>query len=484
MLDRTLQVSTLLAIVGLGVYVSRAMAPVLDLSSRFDALATGVDARLKALEVEERARSVPTTGDDATLGETLSDDTTPGALLALNRSGEWSVAATLAEDMLASAAGDLVPNDRAQVIASLAYSRMRLGNDGGARSALEDFEALVDGGSPGLPPGHWLRKLAAGVRDELNADTALPPQPKDDFWRVADAAALGMNVEAVEEHRALAEETGADACLVVHRGQIVSEWTSERFERPVHAMSSTKSITNLLVGCAIADGLLEGIDVPVSQFLPEWADADRAGVTLRHLLSHTSGLPKLESESVGFVSDKNAFVRRLVPTSPPDSTFAYSNEGVQLLSPILDAALGEPVQDYAQRRLFEPLGMRDTRLNLDSAGHAWTYADMVTTPRDMARIGLMMLQGGVWEGRRIVPQDWIERSTRAAQPFREDCGLLWWIHADPPGFAALGYLHTDIHVLPALDLVVIRAQSRLQSGADYPDFRSRARSMWSKMVGE
>jgi CubicO group peptidase (beta-lactamase class C family) len=69
-------------------------------------------------------------------------------------------------------------------------------------------------------------------------------------------------------------------------------------------------------------------------------------------------------------------------STDPGTTWVYSNEGVQLLSPILDAAAGEPIQDYAARRLFEPLGMEHTQLKIDSAGHAWTYADMETTPRD------------------------------------------------------------------------------------------------------
>src|SRR5206468_453471 len=108
----------------------------------------------------------------------------------------------------------------------------------------------------------------------------------------------------------------------------------------------------------------------------------------------------------------------------PGTRFEYSNEGVQLLSPLLDRAAGEPIQNYARRRLFEPLGMLDTRLNVDVKGHAWTYADMKTTSRDFARIGLLMLRRGSWKGARIVPEEWIDLSTTPATPLSRDCGLL------------------------------------------------------------
>src|SRR5205823_1919979 len=94
------------------------------------------------------------------------------------------------------------------------------------------------------------------------------------------------------------------------------------------------------------------------------------------------------------------YVMRLVPTYDPGTTWAYSNEGAQLLSPILDQAAGEPIQNYASRRLFEPLGMKSTRLHV-YPDHAWTYADMETTARDFARLGVLMQSkrvAGVKEG--------------------------------------------------------------------------------------
>src|SRR5262249_20590388 len=148
-----------------------------------------------------------------------------------------------------------------------------------------------------------------------------------------------------------------------------------------------KSWTGLLTGMLIADGKIKNVDQPVSEFVPQWADGDKAKVTLRHLLTMTSGLHRRNGrepgpeQSIGFVGDKNSFVIGLPLSAAPGETWAYSNEGAQLLSPILEKAAGMPFQDYARTRLFEPLGMTNTRLHLDEKGHAWTYADAETPLR-------------------------------------------------------------------------------------------------------
>ena len=134
----------------------------------------------------------------------------------------------------------------------------------------------------------------------------------------------------------------------------------------MYTMSSVKSWSGLLTGMLIADGKIKGIDQPASDFLPGWSEGEKAKVTLRHLLTMTSGLKQRlgqgpgPDQSVGFAANKNAFVLGLPLNFPPGERWSYSNEGVQLLSPILEKAAGVPLQDYARTRLFEPLGMTNT----------------------------------------------------------------------------------------------------------------------------
>jgi CubicO group peptidase (beta-lactamase class C family) len=262
----------------------------------------------------------------------------------------------------------------------------------------------------------------------------------------------------------------------------VQEWTSPRYRVPMYAMSTTKSITGLLVGMLIEDGKIESIDEPVCNTIDEWCAGDKAQVTIRHLLSMTSGLARMRTGGVGSVGDKNPYVISLDLTYEPGTRWDYSNEGVQLLSPILDHAAGQPIQDYAHERLFRPLGMMDTRLHTDQAGHAWTHADMETTPRDLARIGLMMLNGGTWRGERIISEEWIEQSTRPSQNLNEEYGLLWWLHDDPKGFAGHGHLDTNLYIFPELETIVVRMQTNPKTGVIEGTYNFKAQALFTNIV--
>lgn len=379
-------------------------------------------------------------------------------VMELGRAGQWREGAAKADEIAESE--QATPRQRAEALAMAAIVYSRLGDDARMQERIKAYQSL-----DALEETHWAAREVAA----LLADRSQPPlAPEDDFWQVADPAELSLDLEALDAYERLCREGGADAFVVVKDGRIVREWYGDGYAPPINAMSSTKSIASLLVGMLVDDGKIRSIDQPVSGFIPSWGEGGRAEVTIRHLLNHTSGLTSVHDRegaiSVGFVSDKNAHVLALAPDAPVGGQFSYSNEGVQLLSPVLDAAAGEPIQDYAARRLFAPLGMRNTRLRLDTAGHAWTYADMITAPRDMARIGLLMLHGGEWDARdgsaprRIVSEAWVKLSTSPGQEFRDDCGLLWWLFDG--GFAAQGYLGTDIHVLPGEGVVAVRAQAK------------------------
>lgn len=320
----------------------------------------------------------------------------------------------------------------------------------------------------------------ASLRAQRAQSTGAPAD--DGFWKTASPREdIELNVAALTSHQALCQRTGADACLVIHHGRIVQEWYSKAYAIPMYAMSSTKSVAGLLTGMLIDDGRIKSADEPVCKFITTWCSGLRAKVTLRHLLSMTSGLPMMNDSSVGFVSDKNAYVLHLVPTSEPGTTWAYSNEGAQLLSPILDRAAGEPIQDYARRRLFEPLGMSSTRLHVHP-NNAWTYADMETTARDFARLGILMLNEGIWNGRQVVSRGWLASSTRPSQSLNSRYGLLWWIDPEIKGYATHGHLDTDVHVVPDLDLVIVRMQSKPVAGVAEGQYEREGLSLVRTMV--
>ncbi|HEX8674265.1 MAG TPA: serine hydrolase domain-containing protein, partial [Longimicrobium sp.] len=354
---------------------------------------------------------------------------------------------------------------RCETYASLAYAAARAGQAETARAAVRGSEERCGG----FPADAWFRRevreVAAGVQPapaQERAPVAVPGSGAG--WKVRDAAAAGLDTAALARHGELCRASGADACLVAYRGQIVQEWYGPEYRYPMPTMSSVKSWTGLLAGLLLADGKLGGLDEPVARWIPEWKAGAEAGVTLRHLLTMTSGLRRrwgrgAGDEMVGATGDKNALVFSLPLDHAPGARWEYSNEGAQLLSPLLERAAGMPLQEYARRRLFAPLGMDSTSLRLDAAGHAWTYADARTTLRDFAKICQLALDGGRWNGVQVVPESWI-RASVAPAPQNPEYGLLWWLGTGPARFGTHGYLDTDCEAFPAWGLVVARMQSR------------------------
>ncbi|MDQ3714041.1 MAG: beta-lactamase family protein [Acidobacteriota bacterium] len=373
----------------------------------------------------------------------------------LNRSGKWERAAQAAQSFL-DAQPEKSLSEQCQARYSLIHAETKLGRTAQAGVNLAAYERKCQ--SAAVP--EWLGREVAKLRAELAPRKPFQPARNDGFWQTGDPAAMRMNVSVLEKHRRLCEESGADACLVIRRGKIVQEFYSARYREPMMAMSSTKSVAGILVGMLIDDGKIKSIDEPVCAYISEWCAGAKGKVTLRHLLSMTSGLPRLFAEGVASTNDKNPFVIKQPLAAEPGIKWTYSNEGVQLLSPILDKAAGEPIQDYARKRLFEPLGMTETRFHLDEKKHAWTYADMETSARDFARLGLLMLNKGAWGKRRIVSAKWVKQSTEPSQNLNQGYGLLWWLYESPAGFGAQGYLDTDLYVFPEQELIVVRMQSK------------------------
>ncbi len=256
-------------------------------------------------------------------------------------------------------------------------------------------------GAPAQEPPPWASPEAAGL----------------------DPAALRRLVEG-------ARASGADALVVVKDDRLVLEEHFGTRAGPIEAFSTTKSVVSLAVGMLLDEGRLRSLDQPVSDFYPEWKGGPKRAITLRHLLDHTSGLADLPP-----VSDADSYRSNWVRvaldsdlTSEPGTHWAYNNRAVNLLAGIVEKASGQRLDEYLRDRLFAPLGIKDYEWMRDIAGNPVCMAGLRLRPRDLARIGEMLADGGVWQGRRIVSAAWIEASAlQQSQPLNPGYGLLWWI---------------------------------------------------------
>jgi CubicO group peptidase (beta-lactamase class C family) len=353
------------------------------------------------------------------------------------------------------------PSIRAEVAMHLYYAHRKQGQQPEANAALDAFRQIQSN----LSSDNTLPLQMVMLRHSLGDDVvverdqpAFEPQP-DSFWQHADPADLGMDAEVLKEHETMCLESGADAVLVARHGKIVSEWYSPLYREPVFTMSSVKSITALVAGLLVVDGTLT-IDDPVCKFIPEWCDGLKAQVTTRDLLSMTSGLPKLAQGGVG-MGGQESMTDMAIAQSPawaPGTIWAYSNEGAQLLSPILQRAAGMELWKYANERLFVPMGLTQTDFRRDEQGNTNTFADAKTTLREFAKFGALVLNRGRWNGNELVPESWIEQMV---SPCKQNAGygFLWWLYDNPTVWAMEGYLNTSMWAFPELDLVVCRVQS-------------------------
>ncbi|HND20694.1 MAG TPA: serine hydrolase domain-containing protein [Acidobacteriota bacterium] len=205
---------------------------------------------------------------------------------------------------------------------------------------------------------------------------------------------------------------GTDAFVILRNGNVVVEEYNGRPER-ILAQSVTKSITSLAVGTAIDHKFIKGPDQLASDFFPEWRNTEKGSITLRHLLTHTSGIAagKGSVELYG-AKDALAYARNQPLAEPVGSVHRYNNVGIMLLSGVVEIATGLSLEKWARKTLFDPLCITDIEWRHDQRGHTLGQGDLQIRALDLAKIGQLVLNRGQWNGQQVISQEWIAQSTR------------------------------------------------------------------------
>lgn len=239
-------------------------------------------------------------------------------------------------------------------------------------------------------------------------------------------------------HELVHEARAADShCVTVVRdGRTLLSRDLAREIEVSAAWSVTKSVTSLLVGIAADRGLLD-LDDRVARWVPAWRGTASRKVTVRQLLANTSGRQwgfRLDYVRMAArAPNKTRFAIRLGQEAPPGSTWVYNNSAIQVLERVLERATGRTVPELADRHLFGPLGMRSTRFQLDAAGNAMVFAGLLTTCRDLARLGTMLADRGRFAGRRLVSGGyWRDATQGPGSPHNAAYGLLFWVNEPGP----------------------------------------------------
>ena len=332
------------------------------------------------------------------------------------------------------------------------------------------------------------------------------PVARDDDWPVAS-----VNEDKLVDRGALcrmadrlAASSNVHTVLVARAGKLVFEryfsgsdeingWRVENVTFDVgtlHNMKSvSKSVTSLAVGIAIDRGLIRSVNEPIFSFFPELSDlrsAEKDRIQLVHALTMSMGLKWVEATPatgdynndetrMHIARDPCRYVLGLPVTAPAGQEFFYNTGALTLVSTIMRKATGRPLDEFAREALLKPMGITEfdwTRVRGDSdAG-----GGLRLRPRDMAKIGQLILAGGRWNDRQIVSKAWIETSTTPKLKATDDqlYGYLWWLGRsrlngrEVHWVGALGRGGQSIRIVLELDLVVI------VTAGYYQDYSPRA----------
>ena len=326
-------------------------------------------------------------------------------------------------------------------------------------------------------------------------------------WQIATPEEQGMDsakllemVEFYEEERSENEKISIDSITIVRNGYIVADIYLNPFfpkdtKHIIH--SCTKSIMSALIGIAIEEGHIEGVDVLVLDIFDdkdiETVDARMKTLTLKHLLAMQTGLHSQDSYMYQWeglfkmqaTDDWTEHILNLPMETEPGTRFDYSNMASFLLSAIITKTTGKDTLSFAQEHLFDPLEINDFQWEKSPQGIDIGWARMWLKPYDMAKIGLLYLQKGKWEDQQIIPTQWVEESltahsfpkkyryvydeegrvdrmasgglwmfTNLARPFADGYGYQWWLDKSDM-YSAVGNGGQFIMVVPKEYLVVV-----------------------------
>ena len=320
----------------------------------------------------------------------------------------------------------------------------------------------------------------------------LPQQPQDVPWPTRDwnLAELDPRVDREELEKLLdhafqnpepddLERT--HAVLIVQNGSIVAERYAEDAgpDDTFLSWSMAKSITSALVGILVREGQ---IDLKGPMKVPEWSKEDpRSRITVDQMLRMVDGLRFREAEHLGGgavryypleesdvipmlfgegKSDVAGFASRLPKVAEPESRWNYNSGGSNLLARLVGLTVGggqSEMQSFMERELFAPIGFRSADPRFDEVGTFVGSSHFFASARDYARFGLLYLRDGVWNGRRILPEGWVDYSRTPSPASEQQYGAHFWTLPGSLGlFYCSGAQGQRILMSPKLDLIVVR----------------------------
>lgn len=340
------------------------------------------------------------------------------------------------------------------------------------------------------------------ARGILNRAPVYQFEQADEPFHFQEIAYTWQGTPLRAELDSLLEGSGTTALVVVSDNQLVFEGYYNGASRSTlsTSFSVAKSFDSALIGIAVSEGFIQSVDDPIIVYLPELDGRGLEGVTIRHLLTMSTGIRYLNTQSISpfywmsddartyYMPDLRKLTLRVVPSAEqPGEKFRYNNYHPLLEGMILERATGVTVSYYLQEKLWKPLGMQyPATWSVDSKLNAFEKmaSGLNARPVDFARFGQLMLEEGNWLGRQLIPQSWVRESTRPDaddnrqwldfEEFKAGGGYYkyhWWGMHHPDGhfeYFAYGSHGQYIFICPLHRIVIVRNGSRAGQVDDWP----------------
>ncbi len=302
------------------------------------------------------------------------------------------------------------------------------------------------------------------------------PTQNPNAWPTGTPESQGLQTSVLDQGTAaLNLLPQAFSFLVIRNGVLVYEkyLHGSQMADANNVHSSSKTIIGGLVGIALREGFLKGIDQPIADILsPKFkiTGKEKQGIVIKDLLTMTGGFKWTEDTTEYTIQDYPNWVQALLNlkmAANPGTKFNYDTGLTHLLSAIITESSHMSTCAFAEKYLFDPLGITVKHWGIDPQGYYSGGYNLYLTPRDLATIGQMYLQNGEWNGNSLVPADWIQESTSTGIPSDDPpstYGYLWWL-LNANGHAVhkmWGYGGQFVYVVPDLDLVFVSTANTAQ----------------------
>jgi len=301
----------------------------------------------------------------------------------------------------------------------------------------------------------------------------------DDKWRISTPEEQGMDSEKILEMFQKIHSSTLDfhSILIIRNGTIVTEayWAPYNKNTTHNVKSASKSIISALVGIAMEKKYLNSLHQKVTEFFPEYVhESSKQSISLYNLLTMTAGLNWMEDSGPSPYDLENWI--KIPMRDKPGEKFEYNTMLPHMMSAILTKVSGESTKNFADKYLFNPLGIKSYQWTKSSDGYYHGGSDIFLTPRDMAKFGYLFLNKGRWKQQQIVSEKWVKESTSQKVKIPDninyakdlDYGYWWWIQEK--GYMAWGAGGQYIIVRPDLDLVVVITANGFDTINRYGEF--------------